>query len=226
MKLAVIPARGGSKRIAKKNIRPFCGKPIMAYSILAALESGVFDRVIVSTDCEDIAVVARDYGAEVPFIRPGELADDYCGVVAVIEHALSWFQQQGQDVAAVCGIYATAPMIAAEDIRQGYSLLGHKGVDRVLTVTSFPAPIQRALKINAEGNLSMFQPEHAMTRSQDLEPAYHDAAHFFWRLNKPLREGGPVEKALVIPRQRVQDIDTEEDWLVAEQLFKLAGGGG
>lgn len=226
MNLAVIPARGGSKRIAKKNIRPFCGQPIIAYSIKAAQQAGVFERVIVSTDCDEIATVARDLGADVPFVRPADLADDYCGVVAVVEHALHWCQQQGQRIEAVCGIYATAPMIAAEDIRAGYDLLVNSEADSVLSVTSFPAPIQRALKINSDGNLAMFQPEHAMTRSQDLEPAYHDAAHFFWRANRIIKSKPVREKALLIPRQRVQDIDTEEDWQVAEQLYRVSVSGG
>ena len=221
MRLAVIPARGGSKRIPHKNIRPFCGKPIIAYSIAAALESELFERVIVSTDSEQIATVARQYGAEVPFLRPAELSDDHCGVVAVVKHAVQWCRQQGNIIEEVCGIYATAPLIKVADLRRGFELLQTSGADGVMAVTTFPAPIQRALKMNADGSLQMFQPEHAMTRSQDLEPAYLDAAQFFWWGSNASDGGRPVNKGLVLPRNRVQDIDTEEDWQVAEQLYRL-----
>ena len=237
MKLAVIPARGGSKRIPKKNIRPFCGRPIIAYSIAAAQRSGLFDHIVVSTDCEEIATVAREWGAEVPFIRPAALSDDHCGVVAVVEHAVEWFRQSGatgtetvatdtavkngQELEAVCGIYATAPLLRAEDLRAGFELLQQDG-GRVMAVTTFPFPIQRALKMNSDGALAMFQPEHAMSRSQDLEPAYHDAAQFFWWGSAALAGSATNHRGLVLPRYRVQDIDSEEDWRVAEQLYQLA----
>ncbi len=219
VRLAVIPARGGSKRISDKNIRPFCGKPIIAYSIAAALESRLFDKVVVSTDSEVIADIARQFGAEVPFIRPAELADDFCGVVAVIKHAVEWYQQRGQQFDAVCGMYATAPMIDQNDLASGLEIIESEQADASRSITAFPSAIQRALKLNESNDISMFQPEHAMTRSQDLDEAYYDAAHFFWWSHAFLSKESPLVKGVVIPRSRVQDIDTEEDWLLAESLY-------
>lgn len=224
MRLAVIPARGGSKRIPRKNIRDFCGKPMLAWSIEAAQASGCFDEVIVSTDDEEIAVTARRYGADVPFLRPRALADDYTGTIPVIRHAVEWFQQQGQLPAQVCCIYATAPFVSAEDIRRGLQLLNDTGCDYAFSVTSYPFPIQRALRITAEGRIGMFNPEHFHTRSQDLEEAYHDAGQFYWGKASAWLEGkvifGSNAVPVRLPRHRVQDIDTEEDWARAELLFR------
>jgi len=225
MNLAVIPARGGSKRIPRKNIKKFCGKPIIAWSIEAALASKCFDRVIVSTDDEEIAVVAREWGAEVPFMRPEELADDYIGTAAVVRHAIEWFADQGVSFDHVCCIYATAPFVTAEDIRRGLNLLIKNDTDYVFPITRFSSPIQRALKITESGRLEMFQPEHFYTRSQDLEEAYHDAGQFYWGLSEAWKE----EKILysrrtvpiILPRCLVQDIDTPEDWKYAELMFHL-----
>ncbi len=221
LKIAIIPARGGSKRITRKNIRPFLGKPIIAYSIAAALESTLFDRVIVSTDDEEIAAIARQYGAQTPFIRPAALADDHCVIADVIKHALQWFEGEGVAVDCACCIYATAPLLDKADIASGLDLLQQDNVDRVMAVTTFPFPIQRALKLDAENYFSMIQPDYALTRSQDLQEAYHDAAHFFWGTKAALLgEASNKSKAVVIPRYRVQDIDTEEDWQVAEIMCK------
>lgn len=225
MRLAVIPARGGSKRIPRKNIRDFCGLPMIARSIQAAQESGCFDRILVSTDDAEIAVVARQYGAITPFIRPVELSDDHTGTIPVIAHAIDWMQRQGERVDEVCCIYATAPFVQAEDLRRGLALLQEKKADYAFTVTSYPFPIQRAVRINERGEVEMFQPEHFATRSQDLEEAYHDAGQFYWGqaqawlAQQPVFAGRSVP--LVLPRSRVQDIDTAEDWARAELLYRL-----
>ena len=207
MRLAIIPARGGSKRIPRKNIRDFCGKPIITWSIEAALQSKCFDRVIVSTDDEEIADVARRFGAEVPFLRPAKLADDYTGTAAVVRHTIEWFEGNGILYEEVCCIYATAPFIRAEDIQSGLEKLHSSNADYAFTVTSFPFPIQRAVKINTTGTLEMFYPEHYNTRSQDLEEAYHDAGQFYWGKTSAWKEGLLFsERAvpIVLPRYRVQ----------------------
>lgn len=179
MNLAVIPARGGSKRIPRKNIKPFCGKPMIAWSIEAALASGCFDRVIVSTDDEEIAAVAREYGAEVPFMRSAELADDYAGTTPVIRDAVLRYAELYQMPAFVCCLYATAPFVQPADLQQGLATLQQADdAAYAFSVTSFPAPIQRALRVNQQGRVEMFQPENFHTRSQDLEPAFHDAGQF------------------------------------------------
>lgn len=224
MRLAVIPARGGSKRIPRKNIKPFCGKPMIAWSIEAALASGCFDAVIVSTDDVEIAEVARHYGADVPFMRPAELSDDYVGTVPVIRHAIEWFIANGQAPEQVCCIYATAPFVTADSIRKGLSVLQHASVDYAFTVTSYAFPIQRAVRLTESGRVEMFQPEQFNTRSQDLEEAYHDAGQFYWGVAEAWLESralfGCGSAPILLPRHRVQDIDTAEDWLRAEWMFK------
>jgi len=224
MKLAVIPARGGSKRIPRKNIRQFCGKPIIAWSIEAALESGCFDRVVVSTDDNEIAEVARACGAEVPFTRPAELSDDHTPTVPVIAHVVRWHEENEGEVAAACCIYATASFCRPGDLRKGLQLLAEGGADYVFSVAGYGFPIQRAVRITAEGRIEMFQPEHATTRSQDLEPAYHDAGQWYWGTREAWLEGRPIfspaSRPVVIPAARVQDIDTPEDWERAELMFR------
>ena len=225
MKLAVIPARGGSKRIPRKNVREFCGKPIIAWSIEAALESGCFDRVMVSTDDLEIAEVARTHGAEVPFVRPAELADDHTPTVPVVAHAIRWSEENLGAVEAACCIYATAPFCRAEDLRQGWRLLQNNRVDYVFPVVSFGFAIQRAVRITSAGRVEMFYPEHALTRSQDLEPAYHDAGQWYWGERDAWLAGrrifGSDSEAMVIPGWRAVDIDTEEDWTRAERLWEV-----
>ncbi|MFT0849633.1 pseudaminic acid cytidylyltransferase [Achromobacter sp. F4_2707] len=224
MKLAIIPARGGSKRILRKNIKPFCGKPMIAWSIEAALESGCFDHIIVSTDDDEIAEVARQYGAEVPFMRPLELSDDHTGTIPVIRHAIEMINSQGRTVEQACCLYATAPFIRAEDLRRGLEILQGSGSDYAFSVTSYAFPIQRALRLTREGRVEMFNPEHFTTRSQDLEEAYHDAGQFYWGRADAWLQGkmifNPASLPVMLPRHRVQDIDTPEDWLRAEWLFK------
>ncbi len=225
MNFAIIPARGGSKRIPNKNIKLFAGKPIIAYSIEAAQKTNLFDRIIVSTDSEAIANVAIQWGAEVPFLRPSRLADDYTGIDNVMIHALNWFNEnEGSKIKYFCCIFATAPFIRPEDIRRGYDLLKKNKATTAFSVTTFPYPIFRALKVNAEGNLEMFWPEYLNSRSQDLPEAYHDAGQFYWAETKSyLREKRFFSKdalPVILPRYLVQDIDTPEDWETAELMFK------
>jgi pseudaminic acid cytidylyltransferase len=224
-RVAVIPARGGSKRIPGKNIRPFCGKPMIAWAIAAARASGCMDRILVSTDSPEVARIAMDCGAEVPFMRPAELSDDHTGTVPVIAHAVQWLQESGVQPASVCCIYATAPFLQAGDLREGLARLESTGCDYAFSVTSYPFPIQRAIRISPAGRVQMFQPQHLQTRSQDLEPAYHDAAQFYWGRAQAWREARPIFAAgsvpVLLPRQRVQDIDTPEDWERAELMFRV-----
>lgn len=224
MKLAIIPARGGSKRIPRKNIKPFCGKPMIAWSIEAALDSGCFDRIIVSTDDDEIAKVARQYGAEVPFMRPLELSDDHTGTIPVIRHAIEVINSQGRTVEQACCLYATAPFIKPEDLQRGLEILQGTGGDYAFSVTSYAFPIQRAIRLTPEGRVEMFNPEHFTTRSQDLEEAYHDAGQFYWGRADAWLQGklifSPASLPVMLPRHRVQDIDTPEDWVRAEWLFK------
>ena len=224
MKIAVIPARGGSKRIPRKNIRPFGGKPMIAWSIEAALQSGCFDQVIVSTDDTEIAEVAITCGAAVPFMRPAELSDDHTGTIPVIRHAIEWFKQQGAVPGKVCCIYATAPFVRGENIQKGLDILDSTGSDYAFSVTSYAFPIQRALRLTAAGRVEMFHPEHFNTRSQNLEEAYHDAGQFYWGRSSAWLAGKPIfspdATPVILPRHRVQDIDTPEDWERAEWMFK------
>jgi pseudaminic acid cytidylyltransferase len=224
VKLAVIPARGGSKRIPRKNIRPFCGKPIIAWSIAAARGSGCFDRVIVSTDDAEIAQVARDAGAEVPFVRPPELSDDHAGTLPVVRHAVEWQAATGESPSAVCCIYATAPFLVPDDIRRGLDMLERSGSDFAFSVAKYASPIQRAFRANASGRVEMFNPEHFQTRSQDLEEAFYDAGQFYWGTASAWRSAetlfSPASAAVVLAPHRVQDIDTPDDWVRAEWMFK------
>jgi pseudaminic acid cytidylyltransferase len=224
MRVAVIPARGGSKRIPRKNIKPFCGRPMIAWSIDAAKASGCFDRIIVSTDDDEIAGVARECGADVPFLRPASLANDYVGTIPVIAHAIGWVQSQGESPNAVCCIYATAPFLCAEDICKGLQDLELTGADYAFSVTRYEFPIQRAVRIVRSGRVQMLFPENFDTRSQDLEETYHDAAQFYWGRTSAWFGGKAIfsEAAtpVVLPRHRVQDIDTPEDWERAEWMFK------
>ena len=222
--VAVIPARGGSKRIPDKNIKPFCGKPIIVYSIEAAKNAGIFGRIIVSTDSKEIASIAKDFGAEVPFMRPCELADDHTGTDVVILHALKWLMENGEKIDYICCIYATAPFVKAEYIIKGYNILRDKNAASCFSVTTYPFPIFRSLKINSQNRLEMFWPEYRETRSQDLPEAYHDAGQFYWaNAKKYLKEKQFYSKdavPVILPRHLVQDIDTVEDWNTAELMFR------
>lgn len=224
MNLAVIPARGGSKRIPRKNIRLFSGKPIIAYSIDAAISSGLFDRIVVSTDDQEIADVAQSCGADVPFMRPPELADDSAETLPVVRHAIESLQGQGTIPQYVCCIYATAPFLTAANLHRGLAMLRQTGAEYAFSVTTFPSPIQRAVKITPSGRITMFQPENFHKRSQDLEEAYHDAAQFYWGRSSAFLAAIPLfsEQAapVPLPRYQVQDLDTLEDWSRAELMFR------
>lgn len=229
MRLAVVPARGGSKRIPRKNIKAFAGRPIIAWPIATALDSGCFDRVIVSTDDREIADVARDAGADVPFVRPSELADEHAGTMAVVAHAIRWHVEAGQVPDLVCCIYATAPFVRAEDLRRGREILERSGADFAFSVTRYRSPIQRALRVDADGRIGMFYPRYFEARSQDLEEAFHDAGQFYWgRAAAWCAAGslfGPASRAVLLPQDRVQDIDTPEDWTRAEWMFRALQNG-
>jgi N-acylneuraminate cytidylyltransferase len=224
MRIAVIPARGGSKRIPRKNIKPFLGKPMIAWSIEAAFGSKIFDKVIVSTDDAEIAEIAVKYGAEVPFIRPENLSDDMTMPAKVVSHTVQWALDQKWDIEAICCIYATAPFISQEDLKECYRLLTSGPWAYSFPVTKFSASIFRAFKILPSGGAEMFQPENFNKRSQDLEQAYHDSGQFYWGTCESwLKEKilfTPDSFPLVIPKWRVQDIDDEDDWCRAELLAK------
>ncbi len=225
MRLCIIPARGGSKRIPRKNIKLFNGKAIIAYSIEAAIQSTCFDKVIVSTDDMEIAEFAKKFGAEVPFLRPPELSNDYTGTLAVIKHAIEWFEENNQTFDAVCCIYATAPFLSAKSLRQAYALMLESESDYCFSVTRFPFPIQRAVKKTENNRLQMFFPEHLNTRSQDLTEAYHDAGQFYWGKPEAFKQQKPLfsESATpyILPGHLVQDIDTPEDWVRAELMYQV-----
>ncbi len=227
MKLAIIPARGGSKRIPGKNIRDFCGKPMIAWSIEKALSSGLFDQVIVSTDDPAIAEIAGNFGAQIPFLRPRELADDHAGTTEVIAHAVKWAIDEGWKISAACCIYATAPFIRTEDLKKGLDLLESGDWDYAFTVTEFESSIFRAFGRLPEGGLEMFFPEYFDSRSQDLPVALHDAGQFYWGRPeawlKELRIFDRRSTPVLIPRWRVQDIDTPDDWTRAEWMFRQIG---
>ncbi|EJM84287.1 pseudaminic acid CMP-transferase [Pseudomonas sp. GM74] len=225
--VAIIPARGGSKRIARKNLKPFDGVPMIVRSIRTALESGLFERVVVSTDDEEIAQVARAHGADVPFLRPADLADDFTGTAAVIVHALQ--QLPGFDYA--CCVYATAPLLQARYLRQGFDLLERRGDKSfAFSVSSFGFPIQRALTLDGQGALTALYPEFRNTRSQDLPEAFQDAGQFYWGRSEAWLRGevlfSPASLPVIVPRHLVQDIDTPEDWTRAEYLYAALKAGG
>lgn len=224
LKVAVIPARGGSKRIPHKNIKPFAGQPIIGYSIQAAKECGLFDRIIVSTDDEEIASVARSFGAEIPFLRPKTLADDFTGTNAVVKHAINWLADQGSRVDYACCIYATAPFLRPKYLIEGYQKLVAAKKSFAFSVTGFRFPIQRALRLDPAGAVDAMFPEHIYTRSQDLEEAYHDAGQFYWGKSEAFLQDevlfSPASVAVVLPRHLVQDIDTPQDWYEAELMFR------
>lgn len=224
MIVAVIPARGDSKRILRKNIRDFLGKPIIVYSIRAALDSKLFDRVIVSTDDAEIAETARAWGAQTPFLRPQRLADDHTGTDAVVEHTLRFLIERGAAVNHACCIYATAPFVQPRYLREGYDRLVASGKDFAFSVTSFASPIQHALRLTAQG-VEAVSPEQVLARSQDLEMLFHDAAQFYWGRAQAYLDGvdpfAGTSVPVVLPRHLVQDIDTVEDWRRAELMYQV-----
>ncbi|KAA0996435.1 pseudaminic acid cytidylyltransferase [Pseudomonas sp. ANT_J12] len=227
--VAIIPARGGSKRIPRKNLKPFDGVPMIARSIKTALDSGLFAQVVVSTDDEDIAELARACGAQVPFMRPAALADDFTGTAAVIAHALQALPAQDFDFA--CCIYATAPLLQIRFLQQGLALLEqHPDKSFAFSVCDFAFPVQRALTLDDHGALTALYPEFRQTRSQDLPPAYQDAGQFYWGRRSAWLQGEVLYSTqslpVILPRYLVQDIDTPEDWKRAEYLYAALKAGG
>lgn len=223
-----MPARGGSRRIPRKNIRPFCGRPMLAWALDTALQSGLFAHVVVSTDDGEIRDVARGLGAEVPFERPVALADDHATTVAVVGHAVRWALDAGWPIEAVCCIYPTAPFLEAGDLRRGLDALESGDWAFAIAATPFRAPIFRAFRQQQDGGLEMFFPQLFDTRSQDLPVALHDAAQFYWGRPSAWIDGGRIfdrrSTPVVIPHWRVQDIDDQDDWVRAELLFEQLKG--
>jgi N-acylneuraminate cytidylyltransferase len=222
--VAIIPARGGSKRIPRKNIKMFHGKPLIAYSIEVALASQLFDKVVVTTDDEEIATVAKAYGAEIPFLRPKVLADDFTGTGDVIDHALDVLKKQGENYDYVCTLYATAPLLQKEYLISGFEQLKNSDAVNAFSCTSMPFPIQRTFKLNSDGRCEMFTPEYYTTRSQDLEEAYQDAGQFYWKKLGSVSQEimfGKDSIPVILPRHLVQDIDTVEDWRRAEVMYEV-----
>ncbi len=221
--VAIIPARGGSKRIPRKNIKDFHGKPLIAYSIEVALKSKLFDKVIVSTDDEEIAKIAMQYGAVIPFLRPKELSDDFTGTGAVVEHTMNYLKQQGENYDFICTIYATAPFLDKKYLIEGFEKLKNSNAKNAFSCTSMPFPIQRTFKITQNERCEMFWSENFTKRSQDLEEAFQDAGQFYWtNLNIKSNEiiFGKDSIPIVLPRHLVQDIDTLEDWIRAEFMYE------
>lgn len=222
MRIAVLPARGGSKRIPQKNIREFCGQPVIAYAIQTARKSGLFDHVVVSTDDEAIKRVALECGAEVPFIRPANLADDHAATVPVIAHAINACQGIGWQVDAVCCIYPATPFMLESDLATGLATLENNVDSYVFPITAFPAAPQRALRRLPGGLVEPFYSEFVATRTQDLEPSFYDAGQFYWASTNTWIEEKIIHQhglGIVIPSWRVIDIDTEEDWQRAERIY-------
>jgi N-acylneuraminate cytidylyltransferase len=229
--VAIIPARGGSKRIPRKNLKLFDGVPMIVRSIRTTIDSGLFSQVVVSTDDPAIAELARSAGAQVPFMRPAALADDFTGTATVIAHALQALREQGQQFDYACCIYATAPLLQARFLKQGLQLLEqHPDRSFAFSVCDFGFPVQRALTVDDQGALTALYPEFRETRSQDLPAAYQDAGQFYWGRSKAWLNGevlySPASLPVMLPRFLVQDIDTPEDWKRAEYLYAALKAGG
>lgn len=223
--LCIIPARGGSKRIPRKNIKPFLGKPIIAYSIEMAIKSGLFDEVMVSTDDEEIAEVAKEYGAEVPFMRSKKSADDHATIADVINEVLRFYSQQGLEPEVVCCLFATAPFLTIELLHEGIAKIAGAKYDSVFTIQKFNYPIFRALRKNEYGNLQMFWDEYLNTRSQDLPSAFHDAGQLYFAKTKSLKAEGTFftqnSTGIELSSKQAIDIDSPDDWEFAELLFQV-----
>ena len=222
--VAIIPARGGSKRIPRKNIKDFYGKPLIAYSIEVALKSKLFEKVIVSTDDKEIATIAKELGATVPFLRPKELSDDFIGTQDVVDHALAYLKDGGEEFDYVCTIYATAPLLRDIYLIEGFEKLKASDAVNAFSATSMPFPVQRTFKLNKNDRCEMFNPEHYITRSQDLEEAYQDAGQFYWKklsIESDEIMFGKDSIPIILPRHLVQDIDTVEDWNRVEIMYEV-----
>jgi len=224
MNIAVIPARGGSKRIPRKNIREFAGKPMISYAITAAKQSGLFEHVIVSTDDQEIAKLAERWGAEIPFMRPKELSDDHTATAPVIAHAITESRRQGWQAEYVCCIYPAVPFLQVDDLIDSLQQLKQGDIPFSFPVTEFESAIQRALKRDGDGRLKPFYPEYELTRTQDLEKAYYDAGQFYWGKADDWMQNPKIHSqgmGYVIPNWRVVDIDTPDDWKRAELTYEV-----
>ncbi|MBK8972313.1 MAG: pseudaminic acid cytidylyltransferase [Hahellaceae bacterium] len=224
--IAIIPARGGSKRIPNKNIRSFNGKPMIAHAIETAKSTGLFDEIIVSTDSALIAEIAKQYGASVPFLRPAALSDDYTGTGAVIKHAITWLEERQYVFDRVCCIYPTCPLLTAALLKQGYERLSESPhLNFTFSVGFYRYPVLRALKLNEHGGVEMLFPQNVSARSQDLASIFHDAGQFYWGKTQAWKEGRPMFSdhtgIVELPPYRVIDIDTEDDWKIAELYAAL-----
>lgn len=222
--LCIIPARGGSKRIPHKNVKPFMGKPILAYSIENALATGLFDEVMVSTDDPEIIEVAKQYGASVPFIRTEKTANDFATLADVLHEVLEMYEDHGQHFDNMCCLLATCPLVKPSYISDAYEKLIKSNFISTYPIVQFSYPILRSLKMGKEGEVSMNWPEYARTRSQDLAPAYHDSGTFYWHKVNPWLKGERRNAGIVISEDLVQDIDTEEDWRMAEMKYIILNG--
>jgi N-acylneuraminate cytidylyltransferase len=219
-RVAIIPARGGSKRIPQKNIRNFLSKPIIAYSIDCALNSGLFSEVMVSTDNEEIASIANSYGAKIPFYRSEKNSNDFATLNDVISEVLECYKEAGKQFDYGCCILPTAPFITTEKLKEAFLMLVNHGFDSVRPVVKFTYPIQRAFRLLTDNRVQMFSPEYAQSRSQDLEPAYHDAGQFYWfKTDKML--SGSLKGGMIVSEIEAQDIDTIDDWTIAELKMKI-----
>lgn len=225
MRIAIIPARGGSKRIKKKNIKLFHGKPIIAWSIQTVLKSDIFDQVIVSTDDEEIADISKIFGASVPFMRPNNISDDYTDTKTVICHSINWLIRHDVKPDSVCCVYPTSPLLISEDLKKASKLVDMYPESFILPVCEYQYPINRALELESNGSIKPIKPEYMHRRSQDIKEAYHDAGQFYfgktelWLKNKNILENNNMP--IIIPRLRAQDIDNLEDWSLAEKLFEV-----
>ena len=222
--LCIIPARGGSKRIPRKNIKDFLGKPIIAYSILSALGSGLFNEVMVSTDDDEIAKISNNYGAKVPFLRSSETSNDYATTYQVLEEVLLEYQKNGMTFDYICCIYPCAPFVNGEKLKLAFDTMLGGDFDSLFPTVGFGFPIQRALRLINQ-KISFFSPEYALTRSQDLEKSYHDAGQFYWaKVSSLLEQKGLITNntgSIVFSELEVQDIDIETDWTLAELKYKM-----
>ena len=225
MNVAVIPARGGSKRIPRKNIRKFSGKPIIAYSIEKALLSDLFGKVIVSTDDDEINSIAKQFGAECPFKRPAQLSNDYAGTTEVIAHAIKWMENQGWTLNGVCCIYPTAPLLDVELLKISYDIFIKGKWDYVFSATEYVYPVERSFKVLDKRGLKLLIPENYNRRSQDLTPTFHDAGQFYWGSPEAWVEDRPIfsgrSTIIKLPAYGATDIDTDDDWKRAELMYKI-----
>tara|TARA_B110000503_G_C6954902_1_gene332566 strand:+ start:71 stop:754 length:684 start_codon:yes stop_codon:yes gene_type:complete len=223
MKIAIIPARGGSKRILRKNIKIFNGKPVIAWAIIAAQKSKIFDIILVSTDDDEIKSVAEKYGAIVPFIRPANIADAHTPTVPVISHAVKEIDRLYQYVEYACCIYPCNPFLLVSDLVKAFDMIKSTGVDFVYPIVEYPHSVFRSMRKSTNGNMDFLYPEYELTRTQDLEKTFHDAGQFYWGKAESWRELKKMHTdglGIEIPSYRVVDIDTEDDWKRAELLFK------